>query len=117
MALTITEYSNEQVAHSEACVAPPEDVCLGMAYKPIGSCALAVSGCGGVPNQLRRMGIRAVAWDSMHGERYDLRERVSIILIRARIRDGTMVALMMPPWCTFSLARVRTLKLRSAHHP
>jgi site-specific DNA-cytosine methylase len=76
------------------------------------------SGVGGVAKHCRRLGAACKEFDIVHGAHGDLLNPIVLKRLKYDIRHSICVAVMMGPPCTnFSIARDRTLQVRSKLQP
>ena len=76
------------------------------------------SGKGGVARAARALGFNAREWELLQGDNHDLTRRAVLSKIRFDIRNDTILAAMLAPPCSsFSIARDRTMVIRSRAYP
>ena len=78
----------------------------------------AFSGKGGVSKAARLQGFKAKEYELLHGENSDLTRPTVRGRIKQDVSRGLVVSAMFgPPCSSFSIARDRTMKIRSKEYP
>ena len=76
------------------------------------------AGKGGVARAARDMGFNTREWELLHGENHDLTSLKVLSKVCQDIRQGKVLAAMFAPPCSsFSIARDRTMVIRTPQYP
>ena len=74
------------------------------------------AGKGGVSRAVQRLGFVCYMWEIAAGDEFDLTSPENLRKLRRAILSGVVLGVMLAPPCTnFSIARDRTMVVRTRH--